>query len=400
MAKVRVAKNSCGSIILRLTRGEESMALVFNTFNVEFMYVPVSQLHRAEYKDRVIEIIGDQAIVSFDQRTALGMPFGKHEDIDGDPENPGTWADTAKRETKEETGSPIEDRIYPDIFYKERPNQWSEYFTVAFLANGVGFHYQKDKICDPFIQKDLSKFYRLDQLPIGERVYEKKEGWKKDEDADRKTGREKHRSVIRDVGTYYAHIRRLFAILLQLRQPILTELGRPDCENADDLVQMVLRRIHYRNLFSQRMIRMLISFNRLDILASRLQNDQGGIKSPDVARRIVENFVLYGEGDVLENSLFAVRSRLRENALGDRAFSWMDFQKGGELVRGNFDQFVESRKLRKEKKYLRVADEKAEMDYPEETLSPAPESGEYVEEDNRPDDEKLWLRATQNVAKL
>ncbi|KKU06096.1 MAG: hypothetical protein UX07_C0007G0003 [Parcubacteria group bacterium GW2011_GWA2_45_30] len=373
----------------RIVTPDANEMLAYDSQNEIYSIISRDEFYLPENQRRLADVTKTHVMVSFDQRTGLGGPGGKSEIEDGKPRLLETWVNAATRETIEETLFDLSDRgIYPYIHYMERPHLTNPYFTIAFLLNAHNIKFRKDgKIMDPNVEPKLSRFYRLDSIPIEDPLNSELRSFKKDEEEH---GRRK--GIIEQVGTYHAALRRIVGILLQLRQPILTELGRPDCENADDLVQMLLRRYDYKHIFSLRMLQTFASLKRMDVIVNHfLKGNNGGIYNRRLASYMIKNLILKIDDEALQNeAMSALQARLRGDLAGDKAFSWFDLQKNA--VHGSFNQLVEYCKFRKSRIYLKRQDEQEALAVPDEDLTVAPESGEYVkEEDRRPDYEKLWL---------
>ena len=289
---VRLPLYSAGTVILSLVPGEEKVVLVFNNANQEMQTVPRSFLTKKRFQNRLVEFTnnGDDAIVTFDQKWGFGTPFGKEELEDGQDR-----VVTALRETWEETGTSVEDKIIPSISYTEQPHLWSPYSNTVFLVNGRGFSFNRSKITDILTEKRLCGFYSLAGLPFYQQPRTKKEA--------------KHYKIIHEAGIYQAAVRRIVAILLQLNKELLAELGRPDKDNADDLVYLVLRQTRYCNFFSYRMLKMFVQLKREDIALGRLKNEKGEINNPRLAEEIGRNIVLWFSGDTLDQALEALVGR-------------------------------------------------------------------------------------------
>lgn len=320
---IRLPLYSAGTVVLSLVPGEEKAVLVFNKANEEMQTVPKAFLAKKRFANRLVETTdsGD-AIVTFDQKSGFGTPFGKEEPEDGQDR-----VVTALRETMEETGSSVEDRIIPSISYTEQPHLWSPYSNTVFLVNGLGFSFTRSKITDVLTEKRLCGFYSLASLPFHQKPRTKKEA--------------KHYKITHEAGIYQAAVRRIVAALLQLNKELLSELGRPDKDNAEDLVQLVLEQTRYCNFFSHRMLKMAVQLKREDIILGRLKNEKGEINNPYLAEEIGRNIILWFSGDTLDQAL---------EALVNRA--------GPRLLKGkrNLETYLAERLIRKEKKYLVSAD--------------------------------------------
>lgn len=320
---VRLPLYSAGTVILSLVPGEERLVLVFNKANQEMQTVPQSFLTKKRFTNRLVEMTdsGD-AIVTFDQKWGFGTPFGKEE-----PEDNNERSITALRETWEETGTSVEGKIIPSISYTEQPHLWSPYSNTVFPVNGLGFSFNRSRITDPLTEKRLCGFYSLAELPFYQRPRTQKEA--------------KHYKITHEAGIYQAAVRRIVAILLQLNKELLSELGRPDKDNADDLVELVLRQTHYCNFFSHRMLKMAVQLKREDIILGRLQKERGEINNPYLAEEIGRNVILWFSGDTLDQALEALINRA-----------------GPQLLRGrhNLESYLAKRLIRKEKNYLVSAD--------------------------------------------
>ncbi len=281
---IAIASYSAGTVILRLTPGEESVALVLNILSQERMLIPKELAKRREYRNRVLEDRGENVVVSFDQRAGLGTPFGKEE-----PEDENNRRKTAERETLEETGNSVADRIIESVSYTEQPNRWSPYSNTVFLANGLGFEFNKAEIRDPNVNPKYSRFYPLTRLPfyVGQ-------GWGKIAGD--------HKPVI-GVGTYHAAIRRIISVLLQLDRTLLRELGRPETDSAEDLARAIIMHYPFTNFFSQRMIKALLNIERENMILERLAHLRHPLHHISQARYIGKNLILWLSGDTLDRAL-------------------------------------------------------------------------------------------------
>lgn len=286
----RPVPSSAGSVIFSLVPGEEKVALVFNKIGEEVKTIP--REHVARYNEgRVVEVRETDAIVTFTQRAGLGTPFGKEE-----PEDNGYQVITAKRETLEETGSSVENRMIPEISYKEKPDSWSDYFNIVFLADGTGFTFHRKAIDDPFVEPKLSGMYPLRSLAL---LYP----WKK-----KKRGKEQGPTLTKE-GIYQAAIRRIAAMLIQLDAPLLRALGRPNAENAEDLLEALMGEVAYYNFFSYRMLKMLTIMQRPDIVLARLKNDKGKVSDQRLARHMGRNLIALMPDTLLDETLEALIAR-------------------------------------------------------------------------------------------
>lgn len=423
---------SAGTYPFDLTPGHEMVHLVFNILSAEYKVVKKSGLDRVDQNRIVtlkdgeilahdsenesfivmpkndlllsenaglIDVSQTHVLVEFDQRSGLGGPFGKHEKEDGKPRILETQVKTALRETLEETPFDLTgEEIISSVSYLERPSQKIPYFNIVFPLNARKIRYRPyGKIQDPLIEPKLSKFYRLDSIPIESPLNNEVRGSRKDDDEADECA--KHMGIVERVGCYHAAIRRIVGLLLQLRQPILAELGRPGCENADDLVQLVLRRYDYKHIFSYRTLHTFQALNRMDfVVAHLLKGSDGGIKRHDLASKMAKNLVLLIDDEELQNEAMSVlRGRLRDELLGSKGFFWHDTQR--KPVCGSFEEFVEYCKFRKSRVYLKRQDEEEELALSDERLTPAPESGEYRDGGGM-SAEDLWLREIKNVAKI
>lgn len=351
---------SAGTIILSLVPGDERVALVLNKKSVEVQVVPKEFLKKRRYRDSLVEECETDAIVSFIQPDGFGSPFGKEEPEDGRDRKI-----TAAREGEEETGSPVRDRIFQDVSYTEQPNYWSAYFNIVFLANGVGFSFRKEAMCDPFVDPRYSAMWKLRRLPIPRRR------WNERDDQHEKRSSRKRMPVPleKGIGIYQAALRRIIAILLQLRREHLEELGRPGAENAEDLAGVVVKQIPYRNFFSHRMLKMLSSLGRLDIAVGRLKEDKGVIYNPELAAQMASNLILwlpYKPNDA-EGLLNQALQTLVERC--------------DPRIRSGIGQFMVDRLERREKAYLVSLDK-------QEGLADSDEKIVVVEEDDEPEDNK------------
>lgn len=320
---IRLPLYSAGTDILSLAPGEEKVVLVFNIANEEMQTVPQSFLKKKRFTNRLVELTdsGD-AIVTFDQKSGFGTPFGKEE-----PDDHSDRVATALRETLEETGTSVKSRVISSISYTEQPHPWSPYSNTNFLVNGLGFSFTRAKITDPLTEKRLCGFYSLADLPFYQRPRTQKEA--------------KHYKITHEAGIYQAAVRRIAAILLQLNKELLAELGRPDKDNADDLVELVLRQTRYCNFFSHRMLKMAVQLKREDIILGRLKNERGEINNPYLAEEIGRNVILWFSGDTLDQALEALVNRAGQRLLTGKR---------------NLESYLAEKLIRKEKKYLVSAD--------------------------------------------
>lgn len=290
---------SAGIVGLDLTPEDEKVALVLNITSKEVQLMPKKiAKRRRDCKDHIVGDAGDgeNVIVEFNQPSGYGTPFGKMEDEDNnDP------LATALRETTEESGMNLSERVFREIFHREKPQEWSSYFNIVFLGNCVGIKFRPELIADDFVDKNHSGFYHLFALPFREQPKRKA---KKRQNNQREKLRAQPKPAL-----YQAAIRRGVAILLQLDRNLLTELNRPGCDNADDLVKMVLARVAYFNLFSQRMLKMLTGLKREDLILERLLCDKGTIQNPYLASHIGANIVLWLPKTCLDEGLEALLSR-------------------------------------------------------------------------------------------
>lgn len=368
LVRKQPAPNSAGSVIFRLKPGEEGVVLVLNIDSEEVKRALRSQLTQAERK-RIIEDLGDEVIVSFEQPGNFGTPFGKGEADENTIE-------TAKRETLEETGSDISNRLIEGVSYKEVPNSWGSYFNIVYLVNGCGFSVKNDRITDPLIDPRFTKFYRLDRLPFFKRPKNRHE--------------RRERALGRDIryraGIYNACLRRLVAILLKLDRPLLAELGRPGSDTAEDLVQMIVRRWTYGAFFSRRTMKMFVGQKREDLIIDRLVSDEGKINTLSLAKKIGGNLVLTLKDEhLLERGLEALIGRCDRSLLT------------GE---GNLYEFLGIRFERRKSRVLSSLDQRV-VEAEEEALD-----RELAEELAVPEDEVIdtsefeavWLAAEENRA--
>ncbi len=366
---------SAGIVGLDLTPQEEKVALVLNIASKEVQLVPAKVAkRRREYKDRIVSDNGDgNLIVEFDQPDGYGTPFGKVED-----EDEGDSVKTALRETLEESGMDLSSRVTPTISHREKPHEWSPYFNIVFLGNCVGVEFKNELIRDEFVNKNRSGFFRLYALPFRQKPKPKKGG---------KTDSQKIYAKPKP-GPYQAAIRRIIAILLQLDRPMLAQLGRPDSDHAEDLVKMVLARVRYFNLFSQRMLKMLVGLKREDIIMERLKHDKGVIQEPRLAGHIGANIVLWLPKICLDEGLDALLARcdpsLRLPSRKDnRHFVNMEVFLGECLQRRN--STIETY----EDKHAEVPDEKTIVEEEDEFAPP---------EDHIPSFARMWLDAEAKEA--
>ena len=357
--RIELASYSAGTVILRLTPGEESVALVFNILSQEMMRVPKELLSRREYKDRVIEMQGEYAIVSFDQRAGLGTPFGKEE-----PEDGKNRRKTTERETLEETGNPVSERIIESVSYTEQPNRWEMYSNTVFLANGIGFQFNRSRMRDPNVNPKFSRFYPLLDLPFYRKI-----------DGRRVSKNKQTNKPVIGVGTYQAAFRRIIATLLQLDRELLTELDRPNAENADDLVRAIVAKMPFRNVYSPRMIKMFIGQKREDVLLARLEDQKNQINRIDIARLVGKNIVLWLSGDTLEQGL---------NLLLNRAHQ--DILHGPEGLESYLGECI----ARKESSFTATATDKRLAEMVEDFLDREPVEADADDEED--DYTRMWLR--------
>ena len=300
---------SAGIVGLDLTPQKERVALVLNIASTEVQFVPKDIAHRKnEYRDNIVkDARGDEVITTFPegefvtvrflQPDGFGTMFGKGEEEDGG--NPVT---TALREALEESGMEMEQRIVSSVSHREEPQPWGRYFNIVYLANCVGAQFRTDLIHDDFVSKAHSGFYPLYALPL--RRAQKKKDAKRKKKQDNEVPRFK-------TGMYQAAIRRIVAILLQLDRTLLQDLGRTECDNADDLVRMVLARVRYHSLFSARMLKMLVALKREDLILERLLHDRGIFDEnyTDLARHIGTNIILWLPKASLNEGLETLLSR-------------------------------------------------------------------------------------------
>lgn len=337
---------SAGTVILSLVPGDERVALVLNKESTEVQVVPKSLLHLRKFRrDKVLKIQGEEALIEFVQKTGFGTPFGKEE-----PEDNGSRLATAIRETLEETGSDVSGRIFEDISYTEQPNAWSPYSNTVFLVNGTGFSFHKPGMDDPFVDRKHSGFRLLSKIPMYRKPRTEEEA--------------RARRIEHEAGIYQAAIRRIIATLLQLEPEHIRELGR-DSDNVEDLVYLVLKRIPYGKLLSQRMLKMFAAFKRLDVVLNRFARDYRTIHNPYLARQIGANLILWFSGENLERGLDILIARTDPRLLGGRNSLW---------------DFLAERFERKEKKYLLHADRQAENGPDETEVMPEqPEDVDLIE---------------------
>lgn len=366
--RIELASYSAGTVILRLTPGEETVALVFNILSQELQRVPTTLLNRQEFRDRVIEMQGDHAIVSFDQRAGLGTPFGKEEP--GDEKNRRV---TAERETLEETGSLIGDRIIEQISYTEQPNSWSTYSNTVFLANGIGFHFNRPFMCDPNVNARYSGFYPLGRLPYYYYGSGKAHA---------------HHMPIMNVGIYNAALRRLVATLLQLDRPLLRALGRPDADSAEDIVWVVIKDIPYHAFFSHKMFRTVVGLKREDLFLTRLARSRGKITRAETARMVGGHLVHWLSGNQLDEGL-----KILLKCADPRILSG---PKG-------LEHFLAEKLLKKEQEsesrrtLERMIEEEEEHGFESEPIAA---DSEEPSEGNLEDYERLWLSLNPDIEKL
>lgn len=319
-----IHKFSAGTVILSLVPGDEKAYLVFNKMKENDFSTEKINPETGE-----IEIIP----FSFVKPAGFGTPFGKE-----DPEDGGDRIKAALRETLEETGGDVIDRLVSDVSYTEQPNKNSPYSNTVYLANGVGFSGCRPLIADEGTDPKLAGFYKLAKLPKKQAAPEDGQG-----------------GVPWEAGIYQAADRRVVATLLQLKPEHLRELGRPNCESADDLALAALD-IPYKNLFSIFTIRMFLKIKREDILLSRLRQDRGAIRDIRRAQRIGRNLILWFEGKNLTDGL---------NLLLDRT-------RLPRAQRHELESFFADQITRAEKRYLLVNDrmlaERLEGEYDEHTV--------------------------------
>lgn len=275
---------SAGVILLSLIPEDEKVALVLNKRSMEVQVVPLEFLKKRRYKDMVVEERENDAVVYFIQPDGFGGPFGKEE-----PEDGKNRAVTAIREAEEETGASMRNLMIPDVSYTEQPNYWSVYSNTVFGANGAGFAFDKDKMCDPYVDPEHSGMWELRRLPIPRRRKERS-----GKENSKPSGKKRVLSPVeKGIGIYQATLRRIIAIHLQLNAEHLAQMGRPGAENAEDLVEIVINQIPYRNFFSHRMLKMLAGFRRLDVAVERLKRDEAPIRNGEVAAHISANLILW-----------------------------------------------------------------------------------------------------------
>ena len=363
------------------------VALAFNNFGIAYrvlplkeLYIPGTSIYLPEYRGRVEQVVGDKVLISFDQRTGLSTLFGKGEELDGNYLDEESWIGAALREALEESGRSWDSRIIRSVSYREQPHPSDPYFNVVYLGNAVDFVFNQDNIQDSNIDKKLSGFYPLEKIPM---VH--------DLDFDNPENKDQRSNMSAEetlwlVGTYMAAIRRIVAILLQLRQPTLSELGRPDAENADDLALIVLKQMHYSNLFSKQVMVMLDSFKRVDIAVKILEQDQGLIFSQSLVRQIAKNMILWLDDEQqIDSAIRTLRERLSGKLQGAGAFFWHSDLLGQEKATGSFDDFVNFRKARKERFDFELYDKKYDREFrvSDGKAKAAPSDGVYREEDDK-----------------
>lgn len=360
-----------------LTPEKERVALVLNIESDEVQLVPEKiARRRREYKDNIVrdeqgkEIVtvlpdGEFLTVKFIQPDGFGTMFGKAEDEDG-----GDPVITALREGQEESGMELGDRIVRSVSHREKP-QWGPYFNITYLANCVGMEFRNDLIQDEFVSKTHSGFYPLFALPYRK---PRKKGAKKKKDSGEDTVQFK-------AGMYQAATRRIVALLLQLDRSMLAELNRPGCENADDLVKIVLARVRYFNLFSQRMLKMLVGLKREDLILERLKRDNGIIQDPFLAAHIAANLVLWLPQERLDEAVEALLSRCDPKL---RVWSRRDRKRHVDL-----EVFLGECLIRRKNTLETYADKQTAVSDEKETVEAEEEF--YAPEDHTPNYAKMWL---------
>jgi len=369
VAKRQPAPYSAGSVIFRLKPGEEGVVLVLNIDSEEIKRVHKSHLTNAERR-RVVDDLGDEVIVSFNQPGNFGTPFGK-----GEPGDEDSRVNTARRETLEETGRDISDRIIESVSYTEVPSSWGTYSNTVYLVNGCGFSVRSDQIKDPLVDPHYTKFYHLARLPF----------FKRPKNRHERNERARRKDIRYRAGIYNAAIRRLIAILLQLNRPLLTELGRTGCDTADDLVQVIIKRWAYGAFFSRRTMKMLISYKREDIILDRLCNEDGKITSFPLAQQIGGNLILAVTDEaLLERGLEALIARCDRDVLtgGEEnlyKFLGMRFERRRSRILSSLDR-----------KVIEAEEEALDRELAEEV------AGVEEEEMNTADFEAIWLAAEAN----
>lgn len=370
VARKQPAPYSAGSVIFRLKPGEEGVVLVLNIDSEEVKRIRKSELMQAERR-HVVEDLGDEVIVSFDQPGNFGTPFGK-----GEPSDTDRLA-AACRETLEETGGDITGKIIQHISYTEVPSAWGSYSNTVYLVNGCGFSVKNDRIMDPLVDARFTKFYHLGRLPFFKRPKNRHE--------------RRERALGRDIryraGIYNAAIRRLLAILFQLDRPLLAELGRPGVDSADDLAQMIIKRWAYGAFFARRTLKMLTSFKREDVIIDRLCNDEGKINTLSLAKRIGGNLILTLKDErLLERALETLISRCDQGVLtGEDSlyiFLGMRFERRKSRVLTSLDQ-----------KTTEAEEEALDRELAEETSDTADD-----ETTDTSDFEAIWFAAEENLA--
>lgn len=378
------APYSAGIVGLDLTPTQDGVALVLNIISQEVQLVRRDLAkRRREYRNNILygpdgkEIItvtpeGEFVTVSFIQPDGFGTPFGK-----GDPEDGGDPVKTALRETLEESGMDLTSRIIPTISHREHPSP--VYYNAVFLGNCVGLEFNKDLMCDPFVNKTYSGFYPLSALPFKRGPKAKKSG-KKKADAEKQQAEK----VEFKAGMYQAARRRIVAILLQLDRPLLAELGRPNCDNADNLVKMVLARVRYYSLFSQRMLKMLVGLKREDIILERLKRDEGRLHEDHIPliEHIGRNIVLWLPKTCLDEALDAFIARCKPN------IAIPSPREKGRNV--SLEIFLGECLLRR-KRTIDVYADKRTGDVSDEKTVDEEENEFLAPQDHRPNFEKLWL---------
>lgn len=277
---------SAGVILPSLIPEDERVALVLNKRSGEVKTITKEEFQKRpkKYESVFVEERENDIVISFIQPDGFGSPFGKEELEDGKDR-----LVTAMREAEEETGTPMQDRIFKDLSYTEQPDYRSAYSNTVFGANGMGFAFDKEKMCDPYVDPEHSGMWELRRLPIPRRRKERR-----DNEGSKQGGKKRVLSPIeKGIGIYQATLRRIIAIHLQLNVGHLSQMGRPGAENAEDLVQMVINQIPYRNFFSPRMLKMLAGLKRLDVAVERLKRDEGVIRNGELAAHISANLILW-----------------------------------------------------------------------------------------------------------
>lgn len=360
----RVVPYSAGIVILSLQPGQVKVGLVFNNASEEVKRISPEIFSRFVHHDRVVEVHEDgSAVVSFEQAAGFGTPFGKAE-----PEDEGDTVITALREGLEETGVDLSGRIFPQVSYREDPSAFSYYFNIVYLASGVGFQFNRPGMQDPCVDPKFSGMYPLLKLPYKKR-FAGKDG-KEDDGLP---------------GIYFAAIRRIVAILLQLSRPenlpLLGELGGPKGVETDEIAWLILRRLSPYNFFSRRTLKMLAALGREDIVFKRM-NFRGKTRDVAIAKVMGRNLIRELSGENMYRALDLLLEK---------------YDSGSEERVGQFEQFLAqqiAKKMATQRSALELAVEArlGEAEEREEDANLA-EMDEAVSDSMRPVEDyvRVWL---------